>query len=150
MVVVGIVSILAAMAVPSFTGMLAEQRVRSAASELMGDLVTARIEAIKQQRSVLVTRTGASWKDGWQILVNGAPVKTFNGFGGNTLKFCTFGAEFSTNITFRGDGSIDSTIGAQSGLRISDGLTHSRDILISPAGRVSVDVLSTGAGLVCP
>lgn len=160
LVVIAIVGILATVAVPSFTEMIAEQRVRSAASDIMGDLVTARIEAIKQQRRVVVAITGADWRDGWQIFVDNdadgllsageAVIKTYNGYGNSTLRVCPITAAFAGSIVFRGDGTVANIpTGTESGLRVSDGALRSRDIRLSPAGRATVEIFAIGAGGVC-
>lgn len=152
LVVIAIIGILAAVAVPSFTRMIAEQRVRSMASDIMGDLVSARIEAIKQQRRVVMQRTGATWKEGWQIFVDnnadgllsaGEPViKTFNGFGVSTSTVTPITADFATAIVFRGDGTVlNVPIGAETGLLIADGDARSRNVVLSPAGRATVEIL---------
>ena len=170
MVVAAILGIIASIAIPSYTDMIAEQRVRSAAAELMSDLVLARVEAIKSQRRVIVKRTGTTWKEGWQIyVVKGNPlpapgtdrkIREFKGFGASaasTMKVCAMSVAFADQIEFRGDGSVaNAPIGAESGLRVSDDKgsgeatqSRSRNIVISPAGRASVEVLPFGSGVVC-
>ena len=69
MVVVLIVAILAALAVPSFQNFISDQRQRSAASDLAGDLAEARLEAMKQKRKVIVAANPA-WINGWRISVD--------------------------------------------------------------------------------
>ena len=173
-IVVAIVGILASIAIPSFNDMIAEQRVRSVASEVIGDMVLARYEAIKQQRRVVMERTGATWKDGWRVYVdtdasgtlNGGEVaiKTFTGIIDNTLKICPITADLANQITFRGDGTVTNIpIGIESGLRVSDdkgtawsvgnGMNpgaRTRDIPVSPAGRASVEALDKAGGVTCP
>lgn len=163
MVVVVIVSILAAYAVPSFMSMISEQRVRSAASDILGELVSARGEAIKQQRRVSMVRTGVTWKDGWVICLSNAAgacvttLRTFNGYGNTTtMRVCGSSAAYANQIEFRGDGSIgNAPVGAESGLRISHasgggGGFSSREIRLSTIGRATVEVFSRGAGVQCP
>lgn len=59
MIGLGIVAILGAMAVPSFARLLAERRVLAAASEYVGALRTAQVEAIRRNRTVEVLFTGS-------------------------------------------------------------------------------------------
>lgn len=153
LVVIAIVGILATVAVPSFTRMIAEQRVRSAASDIMGDLVTARVEAIKQQRRVVMQRTGATWKEGWRIFVDGNAdgvlsagepvIKTFNGYGASTSTVLPISADFANTIVFRGDGTVlNVPIGAETGLQVADtAALHPRSVVLSPAGRATVEIL---------
>jgi type IV fimbrial biogenesis protein FimT len=67
MVVIAIVGVLAVIAQPSFTRMLAKQRTRSAASGLQLSLVKARSEAVKRNASITMAPTGADWNTGWQV-----------------------------------------------------------------------------------
>ncbi len=167
MIVLAITGILAALATPSFKDMIAEQRVRSAASDIVGDLASARIEAIKQQRRVVMERNtgGTTWKDGWRVFVDingnnsldaGTDVilKTVTGFGSSgssTMKLCAMDTAFADRVVFRGDGTIgNAPAGDESGLRVSDGASRSRDIRLSAVGRASVDIFGKGEGLVCP
>jgi type IV fimbrial biogenesis protein FimT len=166
-IVVAILGIILSIAIPNFADMLAEQRARSAASEIVGDLTLARIEAIKQQRRVIFEK-GASWKDGWSVYVdtNGSNsltagevvIKSSPGFSGNSLKVCVITADFTDRVIFRGDGSIaNAPVGAESGLRVSDDRgvggdagARTRNILVSLAGRASVEVLDKASGVACP
>jgi type IV fimbrial biogenesis protein FimT len=66
--VVAIVAILASVAAPAFSSMIASQRARSASSELYAALARARSEAIKRNTEVaLVPVTPQKWQDGWSI-----------------------------------------------------------------------------------
>ena len=70
LVVIGIVGILAAIAIPSMSGMLATQAVRSASYDLNADLTYARSEAIARATTVTLTggTTGTTdFKSGWTI-----------------------------------------------------------------------------------
>lgn len=62
MVVVALVAILAALAVPSFTTMIANQRLSSAAQELQTLLQFARAEAVYKRTPSTVTATGQKWE----------------------------------------------------------------------------------------
>lgn len=65
MIVLAIVAILTAIAVPEFVGMMATMRVRAAASDLAGDLALVRAEALK--RSGRVGLYSSSWANGWSV-----------------------------------------------------------------------------------
>lgn len=66
--VVAIMATLAAVAAPSFSGLIAGQRAKSAASDLFASLLRSRSEAIKRNTEVtLVPATAGSWQDGWSI-----------------------------------------------------------------------------------
>lgn len=70
MVVVVLVAILAALAMPSFTTMIANQRVTSAAQELQTLFEFARAESVYKRTESTVTATGQKWqvKVGNQVL----------------------------------------------------------------------------------
>jgi type II secretion system protein H len=70
MTVVVVVAILAALAAPSFTTMIANQRVTSAAQELQTLFEFARAESVYKRTESTVTATGQKWqvKVGDQVL----------------------------------------------------------------------------------
>jgi len=85
--VVAIGGILAAMAVPSFQDMVANNRLTAATNTLIGQLSLARSEAIKRNENVVLCRsvdstsadpscdgggagTARTWEDGWIMFVN--------------------------------------------------------------------------------
>lgn len=81
LVVVTIVAVLAALAVPSFNGLLVRRAVQSAAQALVTDLRFARSEAMRRAEPVAVcalavnsttTCAGASanWANGWLVFVD--------------------------------------------------------------------------------
>lgn len=75
LVTVAIAAVLAALAVPSFTDYIARTRLTSMMWLLLGDLNTARAEAIKRNARVLVCAratggtctTGTNWSNGWIV-----------------------------------------------------------------------------------
>jgi type IV fimbrial biogenesis protein FimT len=68
LVVVTIIGILAAIAIPSMSRMLQTQAVRSAAYDLNADLTYARSEAIARGQNIsLKAISGTDYKQGWTI-----------------------------------------------------------------------------------
>lgn len=70
MVVVAIAAILASLAAPSFSSLIASQRLRSASFDLVSDLLVARSEALKLQQVVVLTPSTTSsdgWAGGWSV-----------------------------------------------------------------------------------
>jgi type IV fimbrial biogenesis protein FimT len=63
-----IAAILASIALPSFQGIIANQRARTYASALYASLSKARSEAITLNGNVTVQPKAGGWKAGWQIL----------------------------------------------------------------------------------
>jgi type IV fimbrial biogenesis protein FimT len=68
LVTIGIATILATVAVPSFSGLIASQRAKTAASELFASFLTARSDAIMRNANVTVSPLAGGWSGGWQIL----------------------------------------------------------------------------------
>lgn len=90
MVTVAIVGILAAIAAPSFQGMINDTRSSSIANEFAASLNLARSEAIKRGIQVTVCKsdvtassptcsTSANWQNGWLIFVDTGTIGTVDG-----------------------------------------------------------------------
>jgi len=62
MIVIAIIGILAAIAVPSFADMIERNRLKQAAEGLKSDLVWAKSEAIKQTCNIPTVFTPATWQ----------------------------------------------------------------------------------------
>lgn len=65
-----IVGILAGMAVPAFTSLIASQKVKTSASMLQSSLLLARSEALKHNTGVTVSPVGGQWASGWTVAVS--------------------------------------------------------------------------------
>jgi type IV fimbrial biogenesis protein FimT len=66
-VTIAVVGILASIAIPSFSGMIANNKARGVATDLYFDLAKARSEAVKRNRDVTMSPTDDGWKKGWNI-----------------------------------------------------------------------------------
>ncbi|HUW39270.1 MAG TPA: GspH/FimT family pseudopilin [Rhodocyclaceae bacterium] len=76
MVTLTVAAILLSIAVPSLQDLVASQRVRAAASELMSALSLARADAISNGRRVAVASLDQSndvWRGGWRVIVCASP-----------------------------------------------------------------------------
>ncbi|MBS1188293.1 MAG: hypothetical protein H6R10_85 [Rhodocyclaceae bacterium] len=83
LIVVVIVGILSSIAIPSFSEMIASQRVRSAASDAHASLLLARSEAIKRNATVNVTPNDPdNWALGWKIAVSGTDILVQDAYSG--------------------------------------------------------------------
>jgi type IV fimbrial biogenesis protein FimT len=79
LVTIGIATILTTIAVPSFSGLIASQRAKTAASELFASLLQARSDAIALNANVTVSPLAGGWNQGWQILGPAANVLESHG-----------------------------------------------------------------------
>ena len=68
LITIAMFSIIAAVAVPSFTETAATQRVRSLATDLHSALLLARSEAVKRNVDVAVQPAAAGWSKGWTVV----------------------------------------------------------------------------------
>ena len=62
-----LLAVLLGTGVPSFRSMMAEQRLRAISSDLRIALNTARSEAVKRNRNVVLSPSGSGWSGGWSI-----------------------------------------------------------------------------------
>lgn len=85
MVVVVILAILAGLATPSFRGIIASQRVRNAASDLLSDMMLARSEAIRRNTPVTISAVGSSWSNGWTVAIGTTETIKQRNFSGGLL-----------------------------------------------------------------
>lgn len=145
MVVISIVAILAAIAIPSFTGSLLSGKLRAYANNLVASSHLARGEAIKRNAVVRLcssnngTTCSGAWKDGWIVLSESNAViqrqqavdANYQITGGaNTLSFQPTGVG-TTQVTL--------TI-----CRASPVGSQEREVTISATGKPSVAKTSTG------
>ena len=82
MVVVAVLGVLAAIAVPSFQSLTQSQQVKNASFELFSSLSLARSEAIKRNGNVTVTPAStADWGQGWTIASTTGTIETIKSQG---------------------------------------------------------------------
>lgn len=95
MVIVGIIS---AFAIPSMASFIAGQRVKTASYDLFSTLMFARSEAIKRNVDVVVTASGGNWAAGWTVAVGATTLATQPAYSS-----VTFNAS-ATALTYRYNG----------------------------------------------
>jgi type IV fimbrial biogenesis protein FimT len=171
LVTMSIAAIVLAIGAPSLRDVIADQRVRIAASDLTGEIAYARAEAVSRGRRVAIEPlTAGNWPGGWRIYADTDGSGTFNagdaelkrspGLTGN-IKICTNVGEFANNVVFRPDGRVvrTSATGANDGITISDDLGNGnaaddkiRTLYFGPSGRITVVLQNGGAnsGVACP
>jgi len=67
MIVVAIVAVLTAIAVPNMRSLIQTQRLRTASFDLNAGITVVRSEAIKRNSSVTMTPGVSGWADGWTV-----------------------------------------------------------------------------------
>ncbi len=172
MISLTIVGILAVVGLPSLTDFIAEQRVRTAASDLVSEIAFARAKAVEQSRRVIMERLGVAWDQGWRTYVdvnnNGTyeagtdiEIKRFDGFGTGAasatgrLYSCSPVGDFATNIIFRPDGRVvrsSTATTANDGIYVIDPMgdtdicnNKTRAVLFDLSGRVNSRIVTSGS-----
>ena len=68
LITIVIVGILASVAIPAYTGFIANQRIKTASFDMISQLTLVRSEAIKRNSTVTIAPvTGTDWKSGWTV-----------------------------------------------------------------------------------
>jgi type IV fimbrial biogenesis protein FimT len=139
MVAVTVLAVISALAAPSFKQLLAAQRVRVTAYNIVGDLVFARSEAVKRGENVTVTPTSSAWKNGWSVNVaSTAEVIGGQGSVGGGVEFTAS----PSSVTFDRNGRTSEVTVVR--FSLTDGGTHPRCVSLDPSGRPK------SANTVCP
>jgi type IV fimbrial biogenesis protein FimT len=132
MVIIGIIGIMAGIAMPNLIGWLPKYRMGSAAREILGTLEFARLTAVKRNAATMVTLDYAN--DLVRVTVGATTVRTIRMPAGIDLKepaSPSIGASFN----FNGQGMAD-----KSGeVLISDGGRHpDKKVTLSTGGSIKI------------
>ena len=65
---VTLMAVLAGLAVPSFQGFIANQRIRNTSFDLMAALMLTRSEAVTRNGEVSFSKAGTGWAAGWTVM----------------------------------------------------------------------------------
>ena len=134
LVTIAIATILTTIAVPSFSGLIANQRAKTAASELFGSLLKARSDAIMLNANVTVSPLAGGWTQGWQILGPAAVVLESHGAVPGVNITATGGAA----VTYRPSGRVTTTSTASLLVTTTSGsTTNNQCISLNLSGRPS-------------
>ncbi len=116
MVVIGVLAVLMAFAVPAFRDMSLGSSSVSQSNRLLGNLNTARAEAVKTSTNVRITALGGVWEDGWIIATDRNLSGTVDGDDVVLHEGTKAGAGFVwTVIKFPGGGALTEFVYAPSG-----------------------------------
>lgn len=67
MTTIAVLAVLTMVALPAFQSFIANQRVRNASFDLMAALTLARSQAITQNGTVQLKKSGTAWNTGWTV-----------------------------------------------------------------------------------
>lgn len=131
MVVLAIMAIMAALAAPSMSRLIAQQRLKSTASDLHLAILKARAEAIKRNVNVTVSPVDGSWANGWTIPDPVNPSAAPLEFRGPVSSVTV--STSATQVIYNGKGRT--TTASASFVLSAAGVTHSRCVAIETNGR---------------
>lgn len=79
MVVIAVMAILAAVAIPSFREYARNSALVATTNQLVNAIETSKGEALKRNMRVVITpREGATWQNGWRVFVDANNNRTFD------------------------------------------------------------------------
>ena len=169
MVVVTIAAIMLVIGVPAMGEFVADQRVRTVASDIVSEIALARAKAIESNHRVYMRKLGATWNNGWRLYADlndnaiydagvDLELKRFDGFTTGNIYVCTLPvAAFPIQMAFRSDGHIvrAGAVLATDGIYVVDTLGDAdptndkiRGVQFGLSGRATVVKLN-GAALPC-
>ena len=136
MVVVGVLGILAMVALPSMQGLIANQRVRNVTTDLMVTLMFARSEAIKRNAQINIVPTGGDWSAGWTVQTTGGTT-----LRGQDAPSGVTAAGPVGNLVYQGNGRVVGNAAIQFTFRSAAVSTVSmRCLVIDPSGRPNIQM----------
>lgn len=132
-ITLAVLGVVVSIATPNFQSLMANQRVKAAADDLLMSIMYARAEAIKTRSAIEVVRSGDDWSDGWSVRQGDVVLRKddksgllVSGFAGDRLTFSRSG-RLSDVLTF----SVCDEAGKAEGRRI--------DVSLSGQARVSLN-----------
>lgn len=141
MVVVGIIGILAGIAVPSYQDTIERNRLKQAVESLKSDLQLARTEAIKRSQNVVVSRSPGN-AGAWCYGLNVTSSCTCSTAGSCSIRTVS-GSDFSAAVNMVAGSSNNSTFNFRRGTIGPNNVTFSTSnytarVVFSNTGRISV------------
>jgi len=149
MMVVAVVAVLAAIALPNLSDVIVRTRLKTAASDLHTSLVFARSEAVKRNAGMQVvpvsTASPPDWTQGWSVQVQAAGTVLTKQDAYQSLTINTTNAAYAAtavpSVTFSGTGRETGSGGAGVAFVITSAaypLIRARCVTIDPSGRAAV------------
>ena len=108
LITIVIVGILASVAIPAYSGFVANQRIKTASFDIISSLSMTRSEALKRNTAVIVTAAGGGWQNGWKVTAGGATLNEQAPLPGVTITCKTGGATVlcPANVTYSNNGRL--------------------------------------------
>jgi type IV fimbrial biogenesis protein FimT len=159
MITLTVIAILTAVAAPTFTSLIQDNRLVTQVNELQASLSFARSEAIRRNNYVTTCRSNdgtscsGNWENGWIVFVNDNADSTVN--GGEAV-LLIHGAITSNNtitfnrarVTYTGNGIARGGSNGTFTLCDDRGPTSAKGIIVSNTGRARLAIDSNANGIV--
>jgi type IV fimbrial biogenesis protein FimT len=132
MITIAIVAVLAAVAMPGMTSLVAAQRLKAASSDLYTSLLLARSEAIKRNTEIQITPSANGWAGGWTVERadgDGDPMEVHGAFPAITIS----GPD---SLSYTGNGRLDGAASPEFDLS-GEGTENVRCVKVDLSGRPS-------------
>ncbi|HET9414076.1 MAG TPA: GspH/FimT family protein [Pseudolabrys sp.] len=136
MMVVAVLAVLSAAALPELRSFMASQMVKTPASDLYASLVLARSEAIKRNAAIDIVPAATDWAKGWEVRSGGTALRTQNGYPTRV----SISSSVAGTVTYGGNGRLSTSATNFRVLVPSDPKARMRCVSVDVTGRPSVRV----------
>ena len=109
MAVLAVAALLAALAGPSFSTLVDNQRLRNASFDLVSDLLLARSHAVLRHANVAVTPTASGadgWSQGWTVTSGGETLASRSGLDARLRLAATAGGNAAASLAIGPEGRV--------------------------------------------
>lgn len=132
-----IIGILTTVALPSLRSLIADQRVKNSAFDVMSMLSITRSEALKRNTNVIASSNSGGWQSGWSVSAGSSVLSSQPAFSGLTITCKTAGAVTTcpATITYSTNGHISAASALPSFEITGSGSSVVRCISIDLSGR---------------
>jgi type IV fimbrial biogenesis protein FimT len=148
LITVALLAVLASLAAPSFTGMLANAQIRTASQALVDGLQLARTEAIRRNTRVMFTLGAQS---GWAVTMesDGSTVQSRPAGEGSSSVILTVTPAAATRVTFDGIGRVQPNTDGSSSITQLDADVPASAVPAGSSHPLRVTVAGGGAVRLC-
>lgn len=144
MVVVTLVAVLSAIAVPAFRELLLNQRLAASTGDFVAALSLARTEALKRSQTVTLTpRAARDWNSGWEVRITGdeaaTPLRAFDALPAGVAVDGGLGNALNGKVSYDANGFSRNGKAYQMGCVAFRSATGRRSaVVVSASGRPKV------------
>ena len=164
LIAVAVAAVLVSLAAPNLHRAVVKNQVVATANDLVGDLQTARTQAVSRGVSVGVVASGGEWRRGWQVQPDGdaatsgyqaatdTPIRQHEALADDAVLRAEQGGSALTQVVFAANGSI---VGATADIalhlcRPAGTLAQAVRIEVSPVGQIRSHRDAGVSGASCP